>query len=190
MLRFPLASRLLPLPLRRALPAVAMAALAGLTVGVPTAQADPLRVGYVNSLVLLKKMPQSLAARKSLEDEFGPQIARIHKEEARLASAEKAYKAERASLTLLKQTEERQKLASLVRRLRRHQRAYFEDLELARDQVLANLQHLMIHAIHEYARLHHYDLIVGQGVFYAGSRVDITRKVLAYLASLDRKPSG
>jgi hypothetical protein len=31
---------------------------------------------------------------------------------------------------------------------------------------------------------------VGQGVFYAGSRVDITRKVLAYLTSLDHKPSG
>jgi outer membrane protein len=163
----------------------------GLLVGVAAPlRAHELRVGYVNTLVLLKKMPQSLAARRTLEHEFTPELNRIHKEEIRLAAVEKRYKAERASLSLLKRTEEQQKISSLVRRLRRHQRAYFEDLDLARDQVLANLQHLLVHAIHEYARRHHYDLVVGQGVFYAGPRVDITRKVLAYLTTLDRGHAG
>lgn len=154
------------------------------------ATAHELRVGYVNALVLLHEMPQSVAARRKLEHEFTPELGRIRKEEARLRSEETRYKAERSSLTLLKRAEEQQRIASLVRRLRRHQRSYFEDLNLARDQVLANLQHLLVHAIQRYARLHHYDLVVGQGVFYAGPRIDITRKVLAYLTTLSREHPG
>ncbi len=181
-----------PLPALPAPPAWAGVFLA-LALAAPAfvpARSAPLRVGYVNALVLLKKMPQSIAARTKLEHEFTPELARIRKEEARLATAEKSYKAKRASLPLLQRTEAQQRIASLVRRLRRHQRAYFEDLGLARDQILANLQHLLVHAIHAYARRHHYDLVVGQGVFYAGPRVDITRKVLAYLASLERGHPG
>lgn len=152
----------------------------------PVIRAHELRVGYVNALVLLRKMPQAVAARHHLEDEFKPQLLQIRKEENRLRAEEAHYKVERSSLSIVKRAEAQQKISSLVRRLRRHQRAYFEDLNLARDQVLANLQHLLVQAIHHYARLHHYDLVVGQGVFYAGHRIDITEKVLAYLMTLKK----
>jgi outer membrane protein len=167
-----------------------LAALVALASASLPLRAAPLRVGYVNTLTLLKKMPQSLAARKTLEHEFTPELDRIHKEEARLEAEEKHFKSVRTSLSLLQKTLERQKIATLVRRLRRHQRAYFEDLNLARDQVLANLQHLLIHAIHQYARQHRYDLVVGEGVYYAGPRIDITRKILAYLTTLERRRRG
>jgi len=67
------------------------------------------------------------------------------------------------------------------RDLRRAQDEFREDLNLRRSQELSKLQQNVTRVIKVLAKAEKYDLIVSDGVIFAGSRVDITDKVLERL---------
>jgi outer membrane protein len=56
-----------------------------------------------------------------------------------------------------------------------------EDFSIRRSDEINKLQKDILNAINALAKEEGYDLVVGEGVVYANSRVDITDKILARL---------
>ena len=75
------------------------------------------------------------------------------------------------------------------RELRRAQDEFREDLNLRRSQELSKLQQKVTEVIQVLAKAEKYDLIVSDGVIFAGSRVDITDMVLERLRADFKKAS-
>ena len=74
-----------------------------------------------------------------------------------------------------------QDIRSRRREMRRSQEEFREELNLRRNQELSKLQRRVIEVIQELAKAESYDLVVTDGVVYAGERVDITAKVVGRL---------
>ena len=62
-----------------------------------------------------------------------------------------------------------------------------DDHNLRRNQELGKLQRKVITAIRALAKAEKYDLVISDGVLFAGSKVDITDKVLAKLKQEAKK---
>jgi len=75
------------------------------------------------------------------------------------------------------------------RELRRAQDEFREDLNLRRSQELSKLQQKVTEVIQVLAKAENYDLIVSDGVIFAGTRVDITDKILERLRADFKKAS-
>jgi outer membrane protein len=80
---------------------------------------------------------------------------------------------------------ERQRQESDLRQMRREIRRledeFREDVNLRRSQELGKLQRLVVEVIQKLAKAEKFDLIISDGVIYAGDTVDITDKVIARL---------
>ncbi|EQD28933.1 outer membrane protein OmpH, partial [mine drainage metagenome] len=133
----------------------------------PVSGATTLRLGYVNIGVLLREMPQSKAAELKLNHELAAQKQRLAKRLAAIQAMRHKLHNPADRLSLLKRMEDQQRLNTLQNSYRMSEEQYSEDFNLARNQALANLQRLAIHAIHAYALQHHYTLVLGNDVFFA-----------------------
>ena len=66
----------------------------------------------------------------------------------------------------------------LQRDVARLQQEFREDLELRQNEELGNLQRSLLKEVQDYAQAEGYDLIVGDGVLFASTAVNITEEVL------------
>ena len=69
-------------------------------------------------------------------------------------------------------------LRDMQREVTRMQNEFREDLNLRRNEELGNLQRSLLKEVQDYAETSDYDLVVGDGVLYASSAVNITEMVL------------
>jgi outer membrane protein len=65
-----------------------------------------------------------------------------------------------------------------------------EDANLRRNEELATLQRALLQEVAAYARDAGFDLVVGEGVFYASPAVDITDRIIERLKSNAQNPSA
>ena len=83
---------------------------------------------------------------------------------------------------------ERERQSADIRKLRREVRTnqgeFREDLNLARSREMTKLQRRVVQVIKDMAKAEKYDLMIGEGVIYAGDKVNITDKILAKLKAL------
>ena len=75
------------------------------------------------------------------------------------------------------------RVRQLKRELRRSQDEFREDLNLRRSQELSALQRQVTEVIQAMAKEEQYDLIITDGVIFAGDRVNITPRVIERLQS-------
>jgi len=146
-----------------------------------TAVLAELKVGYVNAVEVIEKAPQGEAALKKLEVEFGPRDKKIVEMQNKVKDLEQDME---KNALVMKESERREKeveISTLQRDLRRSTQEFREDYNLRRNEELAALQKIVQKAIAEFARQENYDLIVHEGVIYAGPKVDITKKILEKL---------
>jgi outer membrane protein len=69
-------------------------------------------------------------------------------------------------------------LRDLQRDVARLQNEFREDLNLRRNEELGNLQRSLLKEVQDYAQTAGFDLVVGDGVLYASSAINITETVL------------
>ncbi len=140
-----------------------------------------LKVGYVNAVEVIEKAPQGEAALKKLEAEFGPRDKKIVEMQNKIKELEQDME---KNALMMKEADRRDKdyeISTLKRDLRRSTQEFREDYNLRRNEELAALQKVVQKAIAEFARQESYDLIVNEGVVYAGPKIDITKKILEKL---------
>ena len=72
-------------------------------------------------------------------------------------------------------------IISARRDLRRDQTDFRDDLNLRRNEELGKLQRQVAETIRTLAKDQNFDVIVGEGVYYASERIDITDQVVKRL---------
>jgi outer membrane protein len=148
-----------------------------------TAQAASaeVKVGFVNVARVLELAPQAEAARTRIEKEFAPRDRELLQQQKDVRSLEDRLVKNAAVLSEAERQRKETDIRASKRELRRAQDEFREDLNLRRSQELSKLQQTVTEVIQTLAKAEKYDLIVSDGVIFAGKRVDITDKILERL---------
>ena len=148
-----------------------------------TAQATTaeVKVGFVNVAKVLELAPQAEAARNRIEREFAPKDKELLQQQKDVRSLENRLVKNAAVLSEAERARKETEIRASKRELRRAQDEFREDLNLRRSQELSKLQQKVTEVIQTLAKAEIYDLIVSDGVIFAGKRVDITDKILKRL---------
>lgn len=147
-----------------------------------TVCAGDFRVGIVDTERILRESAPALQAEKKIEKEFAARDVEI-KKMAKQAREIQTY-LEKEGMTLL-DAEHRSKereLANLNVSLQRMQREFREDLNLRKNEELAQVLERANKAIQAIAESEKFDLVLQEAV-YRSPRIDITDKVLKYLSA-------
>ena len=142
------------------------------------AAAQDLKIGVVSLPALIERAPQTKAAMDALQEEFAP---RQREFEAKKKEYEDLAEKTQKDLAVMGETERRnaeKDLRDLQRELTRLQNEFQEDLNLRQNEEYGLLQRAMLKEVQDYAQQQGYDLIVGDGVLYVNSAVNITDEVL------------
>jgi len=152
-----------------------------LLAGMPALAADSVKVGFVNVARVLDKAPQAEEARERIEREFGPKDRVLLSQQRELRALEDQLLRDGATMSESERLQLEQEIRTQRREIRRAQEEFREELNLRRSQELSKLQRKVLEVIQELARSENYDLVVSDGVVFAGERIDITDKVIGRL---------
>lgn len=152
----------------------------------PAFAAQDTKIGFVDTIQLMKDSPQAEFARKKLEQEFhsrDQKIVEMQKEEKNL---EDQLSRDVALTSDLDKKKLERDLQSLRRDIKRAREEIIEDYNLRRNEEIAKLQKLIDKITIDIAKEDRFDLILRDNVLYSSKRVDITEKVLERLRQLQR----
>jgi outer membrane protein len=151
-----------------------------LVVAAWSAQAQEMKIGYVNSDKVLRDALPARAAYTKIEAEFGKRDKDLTEMSARLKAAADKLDKEGPTLAEPERVRRQRELIDQDREIQRKRREYQEDLNQRRNEELASLVDRANKIIKQIADQDKYDLIV-QEVIFASSRIDITDKVIKAL---------
>ncbi|MDH3440861.1 MAG: OmpH family outer membrane protein [Gammaproteobacteria bacterium] len=143
-----------------------------------TAVAQEVKIGVVNIAQLMEQAPQARVAMEALDEEFKPRQREII---ARQTEFQEMTEKVQRDLAVMGETERRnaeKELRDLQREVTRLQNEFREDLNLRRNEELGTLQRSLLKEVQDYAQSAGYDLVVGDGVLFASTAVNITENVL------------
>jgi outer membrane protein len=141
------------------------------------AQAQELKIGYVNSERVLREATPAKAAQSKLEAEFGKREKDLADMAARLKAASDKLEKEAPTLAEAERTRRQRDLVEQDRDFQRRRREFQEDLNQRKNEELASVVERANKVIKQIFDQEKYDLIL-QEVVFAGPRVDITKKVI------------
>jgi outer membrane protein len=144
------------------------------------AQAQELKIGYVNSDKVLRDALPARAAYAKIEADFGKRDKDLTDLAVKLKAAADKLDKETPTLAESERVRRQRELVDQDRELQRKRREYQEDLNQRRNEELASLVDRANRIIKQIADQDKYDLIV-QEVIFASTRIDITDKVIKSL---------
>lgn len=146
---------------------------------VASAHAADFRVGVVNTERILRESAPAVKAEKKIEKEFAARDQEIKQMMKQAKEIQAALEKDGAKPDAEHRSKERE-LANLNVNLQRLQREFREDLNLRKNEELAQVLARADKAIQAIAETEKYDLILQEAV-YRNPQIDITDKVLQYL---------
>jgi outer membrane protein len=157
---------------------LAVALLVSIFSGNALAQGQDLRIGVVSVPILMERAPQAKIAMDALQEEFAPRQREIAAKQTEFEELTEKVKRDYEVMGETERRNSERELRELQRELTRLQNEFREDLNLRRNEELGKLQRSLLKEVQDYAQTTGYDLIVGDGVLYASSAVNITELVL------------
>ena len=151
-----------------------------------TAQAQELKIGYVNSERVLREAAPAKAALARMESDFSKRDKDLNDQGAKLKAAADKLEKEATTLSENERNRRQRELVEQDRDLQRKRREFQEDLNQRRNEETAGLVERANKVIKQIFDSEKYDLIL-QDVVFAGPRVDITEKVIK---ALNAAPAG
>lgn len=145
----------------------------------PACAAD-FRVGVVNTERILRESVPAMKAEKKIEKEFAERDQAIKQMMKQAKDIQAALEKDGIKSDAEHRSKERE-LANLNVNLQRLQREFREDLNLRKNEELAQVLARADKAIQAIAESEKYDLVLQEAV-YRNPQIDITEKVLQYLA--------
>ncbi len=142
------------------------------------AAAQELKIGVVNVPLLMDRAPQTKAAMDALQEEFAPRQREFAAKAKELEEATEKFKKDAAVMGETERRNAEKELRDLQREVARLQSEFQEDLNLRQNEELGSLQRTLLVQVQKYAQDQGYDLVVGDGVLFASSAVNITADVL------------
>lgn len=140
--------------------------------------AQELKIGVVNVPVLMQQSPQRQVAMDGLQEEFAPRQREILARQKEFEELGEKVQRDVAVMGEVERRNAERDLRDLQREVQRLQTEFQEDLNLRQNEELGNLQRMLLKEVQDYAQASGYDLVVGDGVLYASTAVNITDAVL------------
>jgi outer membrane protein len=160
--------------------AKALVAGAVLAVAALGAQAQELKIGYVNSDRVLRDAAPAKAAQAKLEAEFSKREKDLADMAARLKAASDKLDKDAPTLAESERSRRQRDLVEQDREFQRKRREFQEDLTQRKQEELAGVVERANKVIKSIFETEKYDLILQEAVF-AGPKIDITDKVIKAL---------
>ena len=143
------------------------------------AEAQQLRIGYVDMKQVLDNAPQVIAGRARLDQEFRARNDAIEMDEMRATALEARIQQGDMSAASRLQTE--RELRDLRRNITRRQEDLRDELSFRRTEEVQSLEEQINVAVQEIAERNGFDLIISSPVIYASAALDITDMILEQL---------
>ncbi|UCG72095.1 MAG: OmpH family outer membrane protein [Chromatiales bacterium] len=143
--------------------------------------AQDIKIGFVNIARLISEAPQATAAMAALQEEFAPRQRELVSMQTSFQERQEQLQRDLEVMGPDERQNAERDLRKEERQLARSLEELNEDANLRRNEELAKLQREILREVATYAREAGYDLVLGEGVFYASSAVDITSDVLTRL---------
>ena len=140
--------------------------------------AQEVKIGVVNVPVLMDQAPQARVAMAALEEEFQPRQRAIQAKQTEFKELSDRVQRDIAVMGETERRNAEKELRDLQREVTRLQTEFQEDLNLRRNEELGSLQRSLLKEVQDYAQAAGFDLVVGDGVLYASTAVNITENVL------------
>ncbi len=166
----------------RRLRSVVVSGIFGLAaaVAMTPAWAD-LKIGVVQYARLMQESPQAKAAQEALRGEFSGKQKELQGQQAALKAKEESLQKDGATMTLEQRTKLERDLRDGNRELQQKVQAYQDDFNARQNEELSKLQKALVEEVQSYAQGEKFDLVLADGVIFAGPQLDITPQVLAAL---------
>ena len=172
----------------RRIPLLALALCGLFAAGQASAE---IKIGVVNFQKLLEEAPQTKAAMQSLDNEFGPRRRELMTLQNDLKAKDDKLQKEGAVMSEADRANAEKTLRDQQREFLRKAGEFQDDASTRKNEELGKVQRYLVEEIQTYAQAQGYDLVLGQGVFFAKPPLDITANVLAVLTSKPAAlPSG
>ncbi len=162
---------------------VLLASCAGVT------QAADFRIGYVDTERILRESEQAVRSEKKIEKEFSVRDQEIKKLIKQISELQASLDKEGGKISDSTKRIKEREMANLNLQLQTQQREFREDLNLRKNEELAHVLAKADKAIKAIAVSEEYDVILQEAV-YRNPRIDITDKVLKYLADEPAEGAG
>ena len=147
----------------------------------PSAMAADFRVGVVNLELIMRESVHAIKAGEKLKKEFAARDQDIKKLAKNMKDLQALLEKEGVTMPDAERRNKERELANLNVTLQRSQREFSEDLNLRQNEELTVVLEHANKAIQSIAENEKYDLVLQEAV-YRNPSIDITEKVLKYMA--------
>ncbi|MGB5410090.1 MAG: OmpH family outer membrane protein [Woeseiaceae bacterium] len=142
------------------------------------AAAQDLKIGVVNLPLLMDRAPQTRAMMTALQEEFAPRQREFEAKQKEYADFAEKVQKDASVMGEVERRNAEKTLRDLQREVARLQTEFQEDANLRQNEELSILQRAILQQVQDYAKAEGYDIVVGDGVLYASTTVNITEEVL------------
>jgi outer membrane protein len=139
------------------------------------------KIGVVNFQKLLEDAPQTKTAMAALETEFSPRRRDLLTMQNELKARDEKLQREGAVMAEADRSKAEKSLRDEQREFSRKAGEFQDDASTRRNEELGKVQRYLVSEIQAYAAAQGFDLVLGDGVFFAKPQLDITAQVLAVL---------
>jgi len=164
----------------RSVPLLALCLGLGLISGPASAE---IKMGVVNFQKLLEDAPQTKTAMQALENEFAPRRRELLTMQNDLKARDEKLQKEGAVMSEADRAKAEKTLRDQQREFSRKAGEFQDDASTRRNEEIGKVQRYLVTEIQGYANAQGFDLVLGDGVFFAKGPLDITANVLAVLAT-------
>ena len=142
-----------------------------------------IKVGVVNFQKLMEEAPQVKSAMQALQNEFGPRQRELVSMQNDLKAKDERLSKEAAVMAEADRVKAEKSLRDQQREFSRKGGEFQDDLSTRKNEELGKVQRYLLQEIQAYSSAQGFDLVLGEGVFYAKPPLDITAQVLEVLKS-------
>lgn len=143
-----------------------------------------LKIGFVNVAKVLEKAPQAAKAKERLEKEFSPRDKHLVAQQKEIKTLEEKLARDASVMSESERHKLERDIIGKKREAQRSQQEFSEDFNMRRNEELGKLQRRIVEAIRALAKEEGFDLLLTDGVIYAGEQIDVTDQVQEKLSNL------
>jgi outer membrane protein len=142
-----------------------------------------IKIGVVNFQKLLEDAPQTKAAMQALENEFAPRRRELLTLQNDLKARDEKLQKEGAVMSEADRAKAEKTLRDQQREFSRKAGEFQDDASTRRNEEIGKVQRYLVSEIAAYGSAQGFDLVLGEGVFFSKTPLDVTANVLAVLAT-------
>jgi outer membrane protein len=138
----------------------------------------------------MQESPQAKAAQEALRAEFAPKQKDLQTQQQALKSREESLQRDSATMSGEQRTQAEKEVREGNRQLSLRVNELQDDFNARQNEELSKLQKTLVEEVQAYAQAQKFDLVLADGVIWAGPALDITPQILSALQARGTRPSG